>query len=139
MPSGEIPKFQVKGTARRKSGAERMRDFRRRHPDFDRKRHAKRRAALRAWRAALEVEKAAVFARELAALRAAAVPAPLSRNAVLMLPAPPVRLCLPAPVQDLAMAELNALSASLKSRAAGAAIPSREPLPLPLRAHRDAA
>jgi hypothetical protein len=101
-----IPKFQVKGSHPPKTGAQRMRDLRRRNPDYDRQCKARFRARMAAYLAALEAEKAAVFAEMLARHTA---------RTTLMLPAPQVRLALPAPVIDPMLAEVNLLAVKLAS------------------------
>src|SRR5207247_851994 len=98
MQSDQISEFRVKGTSRRASGAQRMRDLRGRNPGYDRRYKAKRRAEFAAWVAALEARKAAAFAEM------------LPRHTMLLLPAPPVRLALPAPVIDPTLAAINALA-----------------------------
>ena len=92
---GEPPGLQPR-RRNPKTGAERMREFRRRHPDFDRKRHARMRAALALCKAVREAEKAAALEAMLA-----------RQKTVLMLPAPAPRLMLPAPVVDPTMAAIN--------------------------------
>ena len=78
------------------TGAKRIADYRKRHPDRVEAYNAQRRARRQACRA--RVEELKLPARQNAvvqmALPATPVPAPL------LLPAPPVRLCLPAPAEE---------------------------------------
>ena len=80
----------------RKTGAERQREYRLRHPDRVRAYNRKRRGARRRGH-----EQAAKVIMELRQRIAAemAAPAPANRQP-LLLPAPPVRLCLPAPSEE---------------------------------------
>jgi hypothetical protein len=85
------------------TNAERQRLFQLSHPGYDRRRKARQRA---------RVNHAVAQLRAAAQAQAAA-----KAN-------PPV-LMLPAPVEDLAMAELNALAASLASTPVRQPVPSR--------------
>ena len=110
MLTGKLPQFQVKCSHRPATGAERMRDLRRRNPGYDRRQKAEYRARLAAYRAALEVKEAAARAEAMALM--------LARHAAtttLLLPAPAVRLALPAPVVDPTVAAIDALTARLRS------------------------
>lgn len=121
-----------------KSNTERQRRFRKRHPGYfnkynHRKRLSKReRIALRAEFVAMVA--AAEAAQATADAQQANTEAPLTADAspqtVLTLPLPTWTHALPAPVDDPAKAEIEALVATVKARAAG------EPLPalLPVRA-----
>lgn len=75
------------------SGKERVAAYRRRHPDRVAAYNAQRRAQRQAAKAACaaQAERFAARQAELAAEKAALIRKPL------LLPAPPVRLCLPAP------------------------------------------
>jgi hypothetical protein len=84
---------------RPRSGAERMRELRARQPGYDVAYKAKHRAEVQALVAKLEAEKAALVEKMIARQRT-----------VLMLPAPAVRLCLPAPVVDPTMEAIKALA-----------------------------
>ena len=79
------------------SGKERVAAYRRRHPDrvaaYNAQRRAQRQAQREAERAA-QAERFAARQAELAAEKAALIRKPL------LLPAPPVRLCLPAPSEE---------------------------------------
>jgi hypothetical protein len=80
----------------RKSGAQRQRDYRQRHPDRVRAYNGHRRAQRRrgnehAVKVIMELKQ------RIASEMAAAAPAP---RQPLLLPAPPVRLCLPAPSEE---------------------------------------
>jgi hypothetical protein len=97
MPFHRIHNFGLQPVPRA-SGAQRMREFRLRHPEYDRQCKARSRAREAACQAALQARKTAAFAEVLA------------RPTPLLLPAPPVRLALPAPVLDPTMAALNALA-----------------------------
>jgi hypothetical protein len=93
-----LPTIQPRRPGTAMSNAERQRAFRRRNPGYYGRLHRQRKAEMLAY----------------AAARAAAAEAVVP----LAIPAPPTRLMLPAHVQDPAMDALNALAASLKSRAA---------------------
>jgi hypothetical protein len=73
-----------------KTVAERVADWRERHPERVAAYNAQRRAQRQAWKAA----QVALQAERFAARQAELVKTPL------LLPAPPVRLCLPAPLEE---------------------------------------
>src|SRR5688572_24923223 len=99
------PVFFPRGSFPPVSNTERQRQFRERNPGYYGRLHAKSRA-----------ECKARVAAALAAVQQVALPVP---------PVTPV-LMLPAPVQDPAMAALNAMAAKLKSKSAAA-----EPVMIP--------
>ena len=98
------------------SNAERQRRFRARNPGYWRKYYARERAS----RIAAQ-KKAAALVAELARARWAEFE---KQAAVQLMLLPKLPLMLPAPVQDPAMAAIDALAASLASRS------DREPQPL---------
>jgi hypothetical protein len=101
------------------SNAERQRRFQRRHPGYDRRRKAAKRAAEKRTIARLRAAaQAAAAGARVAEAKAAETMAAEAR---------PQPLMLPAPVGNPLLAELNALAASLARRSAP------EPLPLPER------
>jgi hypothetical protein len=115
QPNG-LPEFRPRrhGVSYATPIAERMRQFRLRHPGYDREYKAKQRAKLKAMREAREL------AERLAQAELQAQPAPLA------ICLPEYRLCLPAPVVDPMMLELNALAAKLARAQQAAEIPAPE-------------
>jgi hypothetical protein len=90
--------FYPRGSFPPVSNAQRQREFRRRHPDYNRQQKAKFRARVREYQAMKLAERAAASVK-------IELPAP-----ILMLPAPPPRLMLPAPVEVLVIPGMNTIS-----------------------------
>ena len=96
------------------SNLERQRLFQERHPGYDRRRKARQRGMLKRLKAQWK-------AAWLAAAAAARQPQP----APLAIPRIPQRLMLPAPVEDLMVAEIDALAARAAAARAEAMLPVR--------------
>jgi hypothetical protein len=109
------------------SNSERQQRFQDAHPGYDRRRKARGRAAAKRGAAqmleALRVAAAESRDAEMAPAEALAAPVPVAIP-VMSEPTTP-RLCLPAPVVDPMIAEINALRARLGSLEACAALPVR--------------
>jgi hypothetical protein len=113
MQNGATFVFYPKGYFPPASGAERMRDLRRRNPSYDAAYNAQRRAWRAAFKAKRKAEQDRVFAEMMAQIRAAemlAQQAPAQKTPLLLLPAPAPRLALPAPVIDVTVAAIDALA-----------------------------
>ena len=96
---------------------ERMREFRRRHPGYDREYKRKQRAELKAFAEAKALaaatQLAAAPAVQLAKAEVQAQPAPA--RVLLTLPVPTYRLALPAPVVDPTLVALNEMATRLRA------------------------
>jgi hypothetical protein len=94
---------------------ERQRLFQLRHQGYDRRRKAKKRAI---WKRMARQMKAALLAQA-----AQATPEPVVLAAPITLPGIPMRLALPAPVEDPLMLQINALAAARAAARAPALLP----------------
>ncbi len=102
-----IPAFIPRGTYPPVSNTERQRQFRQRNPDYYRLLQAKRRAPIKAARAARRAAQHALAAEARAAVRT-----PLALPAPIMTIPLPTRLALPAPVEELILPALQPLHAN---------------------------
>jgi hypothetical protein len=89
------------------SSTERQREFRARHPGYDRRRKAKERAAVARVLAQREAQRLAAMVET--------ANAEVEALQLLRIPIPTTRYALPAPVECLTMAAINALVASKDS------------------------